>query len=743
MKLLFTIPLLIFSIVISPTSTVRSLILQVWAEITDLEENRMDKPVSKIKEEELPQHPRLLFSQEGVEKLKERISSYDWAEARWNGIKESSDRMLDKPVELPPRGGNWWHWYACPDHGAALRTGKQTGKWQWEHICPVDDKVFLGDPDRPDRDYDGCVISGSHNRLSRAVLDLGTAYQLTGDSRYAQKAREILLAYADMYLSYPLHTTRGEEKIGGGRVGPQTLDESTWLIPVCQGADLIWDELSEDDKSTIAQKMLLPAAKEVILPHKMRVHNIQCWKNSAVGLVGFLLGDEELINEAIHNPDRGYWTQIRNGVLPDGIWWEGAWGYHFYTLSALWGLTEAAYNCGVDLYCDELKSMFDGPIRFAMPNLRLPAFNDSGEVNLKGRASIYELAFARYQEPLYVNLISTSNRRDDFALRFGVGELPPESPVRWESVNYPESGYAILACGEGEQATWLCMKYGPHGGGHGHPDKLNFVLYSGGELIAPDSGTARYGVPIQGGWYKTTLSHNTLIVDETAQRPADGKCLAFGSEDGVDYVVAEAGGIYDGVRFTRSVALIDNALALFIDQIRCDGEHLLDVAYHNRGTWESLPDGEDWTPPDKPGYQYLRDATIREVQGGIDLSIQMAGGQRKSISIAADETLQVITATGLEKHTADRVPVVILRRHAKETAFVWCVGLDGKAAQVKFLTVQDSDGNLLPSAIAAAVQVESAGTQRRIIIANPDGLLLNIELPDGTEYQIAEVFDIQ
>ena len=94
MRLLFTIPLLIFSIVISPTSTVRSLILQVWAEITDLEENRMDRTVSKIKEEELPQHPRLLFSQEGIEKLKERIGSYDWAEARWNRVKESADGLI-------------------------------------------------------------------------------------------------------------------------------------------------------------------------------------------------------------------------------------------------------------------------------------------------------------------------------------------------------------------------------------------------------------------------------------------------------------------------------------------------------------------------------------------------------------------------------------------------------------------------------------------------------------------------
>ncbi len=76
-------------------------------------------------------------------------------------------------------------------------------------------------------------------------------------------------------------------------------------------------------------------------------------------------------------------------------------------------------------------------------------------------------------------------------------------------------------------ATWLCLKYGPHGGGHGHPDKLNFVLYSRGQILGVDPGTAAYGVPIQNEWYKSTLAHNTLVVDEENQKPAEGKSLAF------------------------------------------------------------------------------------------------------------------------------------------------------------------------------------------------------------------------
>ncbi len=701
------------------------------------------EPAGEVREMELPSHPRLLFNRDGIAQLTERIDNHNWAKARWDGIKRNADRLLTESVELPPRGGNWWHWYACPKHSAALRTGKQIGEWQWEHICPVDDEFLRSDPTKPDQDYDGCVLMGTHGRWARAILELGLAYQITKEKRYAEKAREILLAYSERYLTYPLHTIRGESKVGGGRVGPQTLDESVWLITFCQGADLVWKTLSEDDRTTIAQKLLLPAAREVILPHRMGVHNIQCWKNSAVGLVGFLLGDLELISEAIDNPERGYWTQMQKGVLPDGIWWEGAWGYHFYTLSALWSLTETARNCGVNLYGEELKGMFDAPLKFSMPNLSLPAFNDSGEVNLRGSASHYELAFARYRERGYVNLLMAGNRQNDFALWFGVGELPVAHTIQWQSVNYQSSGYAILARGESEQATWLCLKYGPHGGGHGHPDKLNFVLYARGQVVAPDPGTARYGLPIQRGWYRTTLAHNTLTVDETSQKSSEGKCIAFGNESGVDFAIADAGDIYDGVRFVRTVALFSENLIAFVDQIRCESERLLDIVYQNRGVWETTPNGTAWMPPDKDGYSYLRDATVRQVSESSTLTVRMRDDWRIAITLAGGRPTEIITGTGVGAHVEDRVPIALFRRSANETALVWCIALDGEATQIELLPVCDANGNALSQSIAVAVQMIAADGRKWHFVTNPEQRSLCVQLFNGSEWRTDAVFATQ
>ena len=693
---------------------------------------------AKLDLNNLPPHPRLLMTAKGIAEMKDRIARFDWASAQWKTIKARADRDLTKEIVLPPRGGNWYHWYACPVHGCSLVTGKQIGEWQWEHKCPVGGEIIHGDPTKASRDYDSCVLSHLHDAWSTCIRDEGLAYQMTGDIRYANKARDIALAYAEKYLTYPIHNNQGEPKLGA-RIGSQNLDESTWLIPVCQGLDLIWDTLKDSDRETITNRLLLPAAKDVIKPHPQGVHNIQCWRNSAMGLVGLLIGDSDLVNYAINDPDTGFHTQMAKGVSPDGQWWEGAWGYHFYTMSAVWSLTEAARNCGIDLYCPEYKRMFDGPLVFAMPNMRLPAFNDSGEVGLGSGSAIYELAYARYKDPICLDLLSRSDRHNDFALFFGEPTLPAPPKVESKSANYPRSGYAILSKGQGEQATWLAMKYGPHGGGHGHPDKLNFVLYSKGQVQGVDPGTTRYGLPLQKEWHRTTLAHSTLTVDEESQEKAEGKCVAFGSDKGVDYAVCSAGAIYSGVDFNRTAAMVDQNLIVFIDQIKCDKPHTLDIAYHQSGAWGDLK-GTEWKAPSKPGYMHLKDTTSRVTSDGVLLAVQANDGKGGiSIGLAGGDATEVITATGVGKSTEDRVPVVIFRQKAAETCIAWFVSLDGKPVRIQRIRVPGAGSE----ADAAALSVTAGEGKALYLVANPRKKPITITLPDGSEWKTDQAFAVK
>jgi hypothetical protein len=655
---------------------------------------------------ELPPHPRILFAKDDIAAIKDRCAKLPGAKARLESLKKQADDWAKRDVKLPPRGGQWYHYYSCPKHGARLKMESST-----RHVCPVDKEVLTGYP------YDDVALMGDHNNLAGAIRTLGMAYQLTGEKRYADKAKEILLAYAAKYDSYPLHTIKNEAKVGGGKVGPQTLDESTWLITVVEGADCIWDTLTADEQAVAKGKLFLPATK-VIRDHKMGIHNIQCWKNSAVGLTGLLLGDMQLVDEAL-KAESGYFSQMKKGTTPDGAWYEGAWGYHFYTVSAVVRLTEGAFHSGVNLYQPEFKGMFDAPITFAMPDLRLPAFNDSGTASVAGSAWMYEIAYARYKDPRYCALLAQSKRDSDQTLLCGVTELPAAAPAPAASRNYPASGVAILTAGPGADATWFCVDYGPHGGGHGHPDKLGFVLYGMGQIIAPDPGTANYGVPIQGGWFRTTLAHNTLTIDEDSQKAAEGKCEAFVAADGFSAVTASAGAISPGVSFRRTTALIGDKLLVFIDQVRADKEHTFDLAYHNVGKCAAPGEAQPFELPKKPGYSYLRDAkSVAALPDG--LLMDMGGGKEARFAIVPDAAQTLIVATGVGAHTEDRVPMVIARRKAKECVFLWAVAL-GKPAEKIVLAAEAVTGN----GEAAAVRVTTAAGAH-IVVANPAGAKVTV-----------------
>ncbi len=642
----------------------------------------------------LPPRPRLLATAAELAALPARAEKLDWVKAALSGVRGNADRWLTREVVLPPRGGQWWHYYACKKDGATLQTVSPT-----QHKCPLCGEIYSGWP------WDDVVLDRDHNNLARAIRDLGLSYRLSGEAKYRDQAREILLAYAERYTKYPLHDIRGQAKVGGGRVGPQTLDESTWLIPVAQGADLVWDDLSEADRRTIETGLLRPAA-EVIRQQKLGIHNIQCWKNSAVGLVGLLLDDSELIADAVTS-NHGFKAQMAQGVTGSGMWYEGAWGYHWYTVAACLPLVEAGARCGLRLYEYEAngasyRRLFEGPLDLAMPDGTLPAFNDSGQSSIR-QGSLYEVALARYGEPRLALPLKGAKRAGLEAMLIGLEALPEVAADTVQSRNHEGAGYAILTQGSGEDATWLCLKYGPHGGGHGHPDKLNFVLAARRQVIAVDPGTARYGIPIQAEWYRTTLAHNTLTVDEVSQRPATGKCLTFGTGDGWAAALAEAGLIADGVVYRRAAVLLGPDLVLLIDFVESAGEHTYDLAYHNAGKWLQAPSGEPVSLPAKDGYKHLRD--VVKVSGELP-TVMVKDGLPVNLALASAQPVELWAGTGVGKNASDRVPCVVARTKGKTALVAWALHLAEGTPRL----------DLQPTAGGATVTVKLPGGERRVTV---------------------------
>ena len=448
-----------------------------------------------------------------------------------------------------------------------------------------------------------------------------------------------------------------------------------------------------------------------------------------------MLNDADLVAEAVNGPV-GFKKQIEKGISADGQWYEGAWGYHFYTMNATLPLAEASARCGLGLYefkapnGRNYKDLFEGPLNFAMPNLLLPAFNDSGTVDVKPQQALYETAFARYGDARFAEVLKYGKRDSLEALLLGDKPLPQAPTESSAAKNYTETGYAILRNSAGADATWLCLKYGPHGGGHGHPDKLNFVLYSRGQILGVDPGTAAYGVPIQNEWYKSTLAHNTLVVDEENQKPAEGKSLAFISKPGISAALADAGNIYDGVSYRRAVALFGEDTILIVDLVKSDKEHTFDFAYHNAGKWASTLPYASVTMPKKPGYQHFQNATrtinppsiisdpLPIIVDKLRVDLMVYGMPISTIPERMFQPSEVIVGTGVGKNTTDRVPMLVKRIKGKQFFVAWLIrltrldGLNDGSGFSQGLSFSPSDGGL-------EVTADYKGQKYRLTVA-PD-----------------------
>jgi hypothetical protein len=485
----------------------------------------------------------------------------------------------------------------------------------------------------------GDEVAQRQSKTSRSVETLGMAYQLTGDRKYADRAREILLGYADRYLQYPLH--RGVHASDMSRVMAQRLSEAMWLIPQIIGADCIWETLSEEDRTAIADKLIRPAcwvilsleqqtfaqaqaARDKAIPgwretgpkpsaRRSAVGNWSAFYNAAFTLAGFLLDDPELSDEGIF----GVRQMILDGITPDGLWNEGAIGYQFFAMQAFMLSTEAAAHQGVDLYgfaeC-RLKQLFDSPMRYAFPDSTMPGIHDSGGVNLFSWSSmVYDFAYLRYGDNRYAAIINNPGVPRQLHASEGVYYHtriyePVQGPAlaQFPSAIFNDVGYAILRQGAGDSQQYLLLDYGPHGGTHGHLDKLHYVYWADGEDLGGEPTMHRYEDRLHPEWTRQTLGHGSIVVDERSQAPCTGRLISFAPGQSVGIMRGITDGAYPGVALDRTLVLTADYV-LDIHRARSPRPHTYDVAWELSGDLQGVKDPGGTLPRlgDRDGYQHV------------------------------------------------------------------------------------------------------------------------------------------
>ncbi len=480
-------------------------------------------------------------------------------------LESEAKAFLDEKMQPQDRPAGYYHNYFCPDHAVELVFDAGSPR---AHRCPRDGRVFSGEP------YDSAWRWFVNNRLSTMAFRLALMWQLDANGAYFARCRDILLAYAERYPGYPIER---ELPYGWGKVANHSLDEAVWLIPMAKAYDLVREALTPSQRTLIETNLLAVAAEHIQGQKFHRIHNIECWHNAAIAAVGIALDDANFQKVALEDTF-GFYHQLREGVLDDGLWWEGSSSYHFYTLAALIAQVQVSENNVGDLHDhDRLKAMFRAPVSLAFPDFRLPATNDCWFFSsllsdvchgVPPSESFYEVAYGWYRESVFARVLEQNySGRPRTALEALLyGEVLPESGgglIAGSTVLKP-SGMAILRSGKAlDRQSCVLLKYGPHGGGHGHPDKLSISFYVRGSPVATDLGTPGYGVGMNESWYRQTLSHNTVIVNGISQPPADGRLVNFderreGGFQVVDARVSWENAPYAGIAMRRVILWTDS-----------------------------------------------------------------------------------------------------------------------------------------------------------------------------------------
>jgi hypothetical protein len=682
-------------------------------------------------------HPRLLVNAAQIAQVRKDIKdTAGWKYRSWLLLKQEADRYLTEPLEIPRRGGNWEQYYIGPS-GYGLTRGEQIDDWRWEHIDTVSGAILTGDSAHIKKDYDGVVIAAIHNRWAIGALQLGLAYQISQNKEYARKAKAILMAYADLYPTLPARNKLNDtshQGTGTGKIHVQNVNEAVWLLDMAQAADLVWDVLSKKDRAKLTEQLFDPGI--ALLTVNQAGWNIQSWQNAAIGSVGFLTGNWAMIDRAMNDTLYGYTAQVHKDVDAQGFWAEPTLHYHFFALEAMIQLAIAARNNGYPVDIQPLEKMFSGPIDLVNSYYMYPAINNSNTINLAGMEYyLYEWAYSEFGDPKDVSIIDWAHRRGHFdnigphftgwALLFG--KLTLAYPKEAFSFNklFPGIGIGKLSVGTATTGLVCYLKYNTKFGSHVHPDNLSFDITKGREPIAVMSGNPNYISPLNGRWYLHTISSNSFLINETPQTRSLGKCLSYGQERGVHYMIAASTGAYDSTRFVRTLAALSPDLVFVFDQVKMDrAPQGLDIGIHPVGTWMETPPGTFCKTFKAQGYKLIKDSMMTaELPGEVYLGTRTPSGRQIMVSAKQDAPMSVIYGYG-QKLGKTNIPIALFRRKTNQAVMAWCIAANGEKIRVELDTLMGADNQPIPLYKAAEVELTEPNGKKWRILVNPEKLLV-------------------
>ncbi|MCK0127358.1 alginate lyase family protein [Erythrobacter sp. F6033] len=586
------------------------------------------------------------------------------------------------------------------------------------------------------KDPGGGYTHEQHKRNYKAIYLGGQIYRITGDEKYRDYVRDMLLEYAAMYPTLGDHPAKANQNVG--RLFWQVLNDAMWLVHAVQGYGDIRDGLSQADRDAIDNNVFRPAVKFLSVDSGRtfnRIHNHATWATAGVGMTGYLLGDQDMVDIALLGSDKsgetGFLRQTELLFSPDGYYTEGPYYQRFALLPFLVFADAIERN-------EPERKIFEHRDGILLKALRTTVqlsyrgyffpFNDAIRDKSLKTAELYDgiaIAYAQTGDP---SLLSVAEFQDRTVLSkngmmvasdLAAGKAKPfpfKSLLLSDGPEGMQGAVAVLRDGptndEGEPSTALIAKNTSQGMGHGHFDKLAWQMYDNGNEIVRDYGAARFLniVAKEGGrylpenetWAKSSIAHNTLVVDEKSHFDGDVKLasakapsqLYFSDAEGLQVSSGRITEAYPGVLMQRTLIVpdipgLEAPVVLDLVRGRSRDAHQYDLPLHYSGHIMEFDFPVESNVAERPvlgeanGYQHIWVDAEAELDDGKGALTWILDGRFYTYRFVGNGPLNVVlgeTGANDPSFNLRREPLIMLRaeRENGQASFASLLEAHGK-----------------------------------------------------------------
>ncbi len=659
--------------------SLRSIRLSI--EVDGVEQIRLDTDV--IDPVILPDESLLSLRGEEIDDLRARWQQDPRVAAILDRLVRRADNRANRHAVVPNTGGAWTQLYRCPDTGVMLEMVNYH-----LHRSPATGKTYSGYP------YDHCVTSFRHKGLGNQAYELALSYRLTDDLRYAQRSRDLLVEYAMRYPGYLLHDRNGATGSMAGKAFAQTLDEAVWLIDLARAFDLLrGSSVLDASDELLIREGLLQTGVDLLQDNELGVHNIQNWHNAAILLAGIQCGDLAAARNAVFGPS-GLEAQLAGGVDNDGFWFEGSPAYHFFTVQAMLHAVQPLSRAGIDADWSPMNAMFASALELIQPDSSLPMLNDGGRIEFYSLTDEYEEAMVFFStNPRIDDLITVFGRSQELnSVLYGPEDDPGEDWQDVKSVNFAQAGIGALRAGPYYQRSMAVLDYGPHGGHHGHRDKLGLTLWMQGSKSLREAGADGYGTAVSGEFFPSTLAHSTVVVDGLDQQESRGALGYFVRDADGSTLTASADAAYPGVAQRRLVHLTAEGHLADMFEVVANESRTFDYVLHGDGSATTSLTLSPLSAGFGGAYGHLSQVQGAQVDGDFEVTFVAEDGSESTVWVAGEPGTQVLLAVAPGFPIASSHPVLIVRRSGTRAVFASAVTEGASLATGVVLSLED-DGS--------------------------------------------------